>query len=123
MSEETLALARRGFAAWQQGDFDTIEAMLDPAVSWHWFESGDWDCKSRDDVMRTLRQRHEQGFARSSLDFVDAREDTVIVVSHPREVGGADWPEETATTIRFRDGKVVEMQDYRTRQDAIAALS
>jgi ketosteroid isomerase-like protein len=123
MSTETLEQARRGFSAWQQGDFDTIEAMLDPAVKWHWFEPGDWDCDSRVDVMRTLKQRHQEGFARSSLEFVDAGPEAVIVVAHPREIGGADWPAETAAVIRFRDGKVISMQDYRTREDAVASLA
>jgi ketosteroid isomerase-like protein len=123
MSEETLALAQEGFGAWQHGDFERIEALLDPSVSWHWFEPGDWDCHSRDDVMRTLRERHAQGFARSPMDFIDGPGDSVIVVIRPREVAGEEWPEEAATTIRFRERKVVEMQDYRTREDAIASLS
>jgi hypothetical protein len=50
MSEQTMKLAREGFGAWQRGDFDTLEAMLDPGVRWHWFEPGEWDCHSRDDV-------------------------------------------------------------------------
>jgi ketosteroid isomerase-like protein len=123
MGTEKLEQARQGFSAWQDGDFDTIEAMLDPAVRWLSFEPGDWDCNSRDDVMRTLRQRHQEGFARSSLDFVDAGLDAVIVVAHPREIGGAEWPDETATLIRFRDGKVISMQDYRTGDDAVASLA
>ena len=62
-------------------------------------------------------------FALAPLDFVDAGRDTIIVVSGPREVGGYDWPEETATTILFRDGKVIDMQDYSTRGEAVASLS
>ncbi len=38
-------------------------------------------------------------------------------------VAGDDWPEEAATIITLRDGKVVEMQDYRTRDEALAAGS
>jgi ketosteroid isomerase-like protein len=123
MGSETLERARRGFNAWQEGDFETIEAMFDPAVSWHWFEPGGWDCNSRKDVMRTLRHRHHEGFARGELEFIDAGPDTVIVVSHPRDIGGPEWPAETATVIRFHDGKVVSMQDYRTRDEAVASLT
>ena len=121
MSEETLTLAREGFAAWQQGQFDTIESILDPQVQWRWIEPGDWDCRSREDVMRTLRERHAEGFGRSDLEFIDAGPDMVIVVAHPREVGGDDWPAEAATIITFRNGRVVEMQDYRSREEAMAA--
>ena len=35
-----------------------------------------------------------------------------MVVSHPSEVGGSEWPEETATVIRFCGDKVISMQDH-----------
>ncbi len=122
MGGQSMETARRGFEAWQRGDFETIKAMLDPNVRWRWFEPGDWDCRSREDVMRTLRERYVQGFGRSELEFVDAGDDAVIVVAYPRAVAG-DWPEEAATIITFREGKVVDMQDYRTRDEALAAVS
>ena len=122
MSEQTMALVREGFGAWQRGDFAAIEAMLDPTVRWRWFEPGAWDCHSRDDVMRTLRERYEQGFAASELEFLDGAEDSVIVVAHPAAVGGEGWPEEAATVITFRQGKVTTMQDHRSKGDALAAV-
>jgi hypothetical protein len=70
--------------------------------------------------MRTLRERHEQGFSRGDLEFVDAGGDSVIVVAHPSAVGGDEWPAEVATVITFREGKVTSMQDYPTREDALA---
>jgi hypothetical protein len=114
-------LAREGFEAWRQGNFETIENMLDPHVEWRWFEPGDWDCHNREEVMRTLRARHAQGFARGDLEFRDVGENAVIVVSHPSEIGGPEWPAETATVIKFRDDRVISMQDYRTEADARAA--
>ncbi len=122
MGGQSMKTARQGFEAWQRGDFETIEAMLDPDVRWRWFEPGDWDCRSRQDVMRTLRERYAQGFGRSELEFVQAGDDAVIVVAYPLAVAG-DWPEEAATIITFREGKVVDMQDYRTRDEALAAVS
>ncbi len=123
MSSHSLALAEQGLAAWRNGDFETLERLLDPAVEWHWFEPGEWDCHSREDVLSTLRERHARGFAAGELDFRDVGGDTVIVVSHPSEIGGPEWPAETATVMRFRDGKVVSMQDYRTELEAFAAVA
>ncbi|MDP9223437.1 MAG: hypothetical protein M3P18_06200 [Actinomycetota bacterium] len=123
MSSHSMDTARRGFEAWQRGDFETIEAILDAHVQWRWFEPGDWDCQSREDVMRTLRERYEQGFGGSQLEFVETGDDAVIVVAHPRAVAGDDWPEEAATIITLRHDKVVEMQDYPTREEALAAVS
>jgi hypothetical protein len=107
--------------AWRGGDFATIEQLLDPNVVWRWYEPGEWDCRNRADVMRTLRQRYEQGFARGDLEFHDAGENAVIVVSHPSEIGGPEWPAETATVMTFSGDRVISMQDYRTEADARAA--
>jgi len=112
MSVETMRLAREGFAAWQRGDFETLEAMLDPSVQWRASVPGEWDCHSRADVMDVIKERYRQGFGGP---------DTVIVVAHPAAVGGDEWPKEVATVITFGDGKVTDMQDYRTRQEALTA--
>lgn len=122
MSDEAIAVAEEGLDAWRRGDFETVERILDPRVEWRWFEQGEWDCYGRDAVMRTLRERHAQGFARGALEFRDGGEDAVIVVSHPSEIGGSEWPAETATVMRFQGGKVVSMQDYRTEREAIEAV-
>jgi ketosteroid isomerase-like protein len=123
VADEPLTIARAGFDAWRRGDFDAVEQMLDPAVQWRWFEPGDWDCHDRDQVMRTLRQRHAHGFAEGRIELRPGGEDSVIVVAYPSEVGGPEWPAETATIIRFRGGKVVSMQDYRTEREAIDAVA
>src|SRR5205085_10607780 len=100
-----------------------LELQLEPACEWHWYEPGEWDCQGSNEVLRTLRERHEQGFAAGSLEFRDVSDDTVIVVSRPSEIGGAEWPPETATVMRFRSGNVVSMQDYRNELEALAAVA
>jgi hypothetical protein len=122
MNSKPTEIAREGVEAGRKGDFETIEEILDPNVEWRWFEPGEWDCHGRDDVIRMLRERYEQGFARGELQFRDGGERSVIVVSHPSEIGGPDWPSETATVMQFRNERVVSMQDYRTEAEAVAAI-
>src|SRR6266550_2486633 len=121
VSSDPMVVATEGLEAWRRGEFDRLERILDPDVEWGWFEPGEWDCKNRDDVMRTLRERYEQGFATGTLELKDGGENAVIVVSHPSDIGGPEWPEETATIMRFRASKVVSMRDYRTEADALKA--
>jgi ketosteroid isomerase-like protein len=116
-------IAREGLEAWRKGDFETIEEILDRNVEWHATEPGEWDCHGRDDVMQTLRERYEQGFAKGDLQFREGGEHAVIVVAHPSEIGGPDWPSETATVMQFRNQRVVSMQDYRTEAEALAAVA
>lgn len=121
MAETALEIARRGLDAWGQGDFSTMESILDPNVGWRSFEPGAWDCENRGDVMGVLRGRYEQGFSRAELEFLSLGEEAVIVVAHPSQIGGEGWPDEAATILRFAEGRVVDMQDYPTRQDALEA--
>src|SRR6266487_2643908 len=102
MRSKPIAIASEGLGAWRRGDFEAVEHILHPDVEWRWFEPGDWDCHGRDEVMQTLRERHAQGFAEGDLYFLDGGEQAVIAVSHPREIGGPDWPAGTATVMRFR---------------------
>jgi ketosteroid isomerase-like protein len=113
-----LELARAGLAAWRRGDFDALEELLAPEATWHAVEPGEWDCESREDVLRTLRERHEQGFTAGPVELVEGGPGTVILLSRPAEVGGPEWPEETAIAISFREGKVVALRDYPTLRDA-----
>ena len=117
-----MAVATEGLEAWRKGDFETLERILDPDVEWRWFEPGEWDCRNREDVMRTLRERYDQGFAKGRLEFKDGGGNAIIVVSHPSEIGGPEWPDETATLMRFRQARVVSMQDYRTEAEALDAV-
>ena len=117
-----MAVATEGLEAWRKGDFETLERILDPDVEWRWFEPGEWDCRNREDVMRTLRERYDQGFAKGRLEFKDRGGNAIIVVSHPSEIGGPEWPDETATLMRFRQARVVSMQDYRTEAEALDAV-
>jgi len=117
-----MAVATEGLEAWRNGDFETLERILDPDVEWRSFEPGEWDCRNREDVMRTLRERYEQGFAKGRLEFKDGGENAIIVVSHPSEIGGPEWPDETATLMRFRQARVVSMQDYRTESEAVETV-
>jgi ketosteroid isomerase-like protein len=121
VSSTPAEVARKALEAWRAGDFETIERTLDPNVEWRWFEPGEWDCHNRGDVMRTLRERHDEGFPQGDVEFHPAGDDAVIIVTHPSRIGGPDWPDETATVMKFRDDRVVSMQDYRTEADARAA--
>jgi len=71
--------------------------------------------------MRTRRQRHAAGFAQGHVNIQQAGSEVVVVTAHPSEIGGSEWPGETSTVIRFREGKVVAMHDYRTEAEALAA--
>ena len=115
-------IAREGLAAWRKGDFGSVEEILDPKVEWHATEPGEWDCHGRDEVMETLREGYDQGFAKGDMEFREGGENAVIVGAHPSEIAGSDSPPEVATVMQFQNERVVSMQDYRTGAEALAAV-
>ena len=121
MSDE-LTLATQGLEAWRRGDIGLVAEMLDSAATWRATEPGEWDCESPEAIVGTLRERHEQGFGRGRIELHDAGQGRIVAVSWPQEIGGEEWPDETATVISFRGSKIVSMQDYRTREEALAAV-
>jgi hypothetical protein len=123
VSKTPTDIAREGLEAWRAGDFETIERILDPDVEWGSSEPGESGCHGREDVMQTIRERYEQGFAMGELQLRAGGEDAVILIAHPSEVGGPDWPDETATVMRFHGRQVVSMQDYRTEAEALKAVA
>jgi hypothetical protein len=61
MDKETLEQARAGLLAWQAGDVQALEPLLDPEVELTWWEPGEWDCRGREAVLALLRDRVSEG--------------------------------------------------------------
>jgi ketosteroid isomerase-like protein len=123
-------LARHGYEALMRGELEVLEHLMAPDLTWHWWERGPWDCNSRDEALAVIRERLGQNAIGELREVTDVGEGRVLVVTGLRpdsEISAADLglPEghdETANVITIRDGKVVSMQDYRSRAEAIDAL-
>jgi ketosteroid isomerase-like protein len=114
----TTELIETGLRAWAGGDLDALEAVLDPEVSLRWVEAGQWDCIGREQVMRLLRQRQADGLRPYAMR-IDRLDESTFVVS-PASLGDRSEPFSAATRITVTHGKVSEMQQYRSRADALS---
>ena len=127
---ENERLAREGYEALMRGELEVLEELMDPDLTWHWWEHGPWDCHSRDEALAVIRERIGQRAIGELKDVSEVEPDQVVVVMQMRsdsEVGAEDLGlppghVETANLITFHEGKVVAMHDYRTRAEAIQAL-
>jgi hypothetical protein len=72
-------------------------------------------------VLRVLTQRRREGVNGAEVELIDAGEDVLVSVSHTVDRPG--WPDEPATVIRFRDGKAIEMRQFKSRAEALTAAS
>jgi ketosteroid isomerase-like protein len=122
MDAELFERARSALASWQQGDLSALEPLLDPAVELLWWQPGDWDCHGREAVLALLRDRAEHGAGKAEVELTEAG-DNVLVVSRKQTVhDGPQAGTRPATVVSFRDGKVISMRQFRSREEALAAV-
>ena len=124
MSRENVEVVRHAYEAFLRGDLDAVAAVLDPDATWTWVEPGPWDCHDADDVLSVLRRRRTEDMVGRLREIVDAGDHVVMRLEHADpETYGAE-PGETAVTLvaTVRDGRIVHLQDYRSKADALAAV-
>jgi ketosteroid isomerase-like protein len=121
MSTELLNEARSGLEAWQRGDVDALEPLLDPEVELTWWEPGEWDCHGREAVLALLRERVDEGAGAAEIELIDAADDAIVATRAATVPDGPAAGLRPATLITFRDGKVITMRQFRDRSEALAA--
>lgn len=120
MTAELLDSARAGLEAWLRGDVDALAPLLDPEVELLWWVPGEWDCHGRDAVLSLLRRRKSEGTGTDQIELIDAGRDRIIAGRGPSS-DNAEAGSSPATLITFRDGKVIQMRQFRSREEAVAA--
>ena len=122
MDSDVMLRMRAGLEAWQRGEVSALEPLLDPAVELLWWERGEWDCHGRDAVLGCLRERVASGVNGGEIDLAEAGEDRLVVSRRGVLDEGPAAGLSPATLIALRDGRVVSMQQFQSRDDALAAL-
>jgi ketosteroid isomerase-like protein len=128
MSRENVEIVRRSNAAANRGDLDAAFACYAEAAVWH-SRSDEPDTGS----YRGLDAIRAQAGTWASMlddlrfeldDYVDAGEHVIAsgwMCGRGTE-SGAEVREPFAWVLRLRDGQVVEVREYRSRDEAIEAL-
>src|SRR3954447_7980572 len=120
MSTDNAGLVRDGFEAFLKGDFDALRELMEPDAQWLYWEPIPGDCLDRDRIIATLRERHAEGVVGGLAAVVEGGEKLLVEITGPRL---EEWglPEgRAAMVVTMRDGRIVRMQDHRTRRDALA---
>ena len=122
MDSDVMLRMRAGLEAWQRGEVSAREPLLDPAVQLLWWERGEWDCHGREAALSCLRERVATGVNGGELDLAEAGEDRLVVSRRGMVAEGPAAGLSPATVIALSEGKVVSMQQFQSRDDALAAL-
>jgi ketosteroid isomerase-like protein len=132
MSEENVEIARRSFEAFNRAfteGADDLYALLDPEVEWipatAILEGRSYH--GHEGVRRWIEdmKRDWEDFEPRPEEFLDLGDDRVLALGswHARGRGGdvpLDFPH-AAWLAQYREGKLVRMQTFTERQEALEA--
>jgi ketosteroid isomerase-like protein len=131
MSEQNVEIARSGYEALMRGDVDAVFELLAPDLSWQGWDPSAGDCHSREDAMSVIKERlHERAIGQVE-EIIDIDDERIIVVTRGNpdfeqryaELGLPEGHDQIASLVTIRDGKVVQMRDYKTKAEAVASVS
>src|SRR5918999_3630098 len=131
MSAENVEVVRRSFEAFARGDLDAAFEAYDPSIEWctaH-YEPDQQVYRGFDGLRRfaaTIGEPWQDRFADTvTADAFIDRGDLVVVPWHGLLHGrGSRIEIEVSETYvaRLRDGKIVRVDEYRTKEEALEAV-
>jgi ketosteroid isomerase-like protein len=110
------------FGALRRGDFDDAAGLLDPDVSWQGLRA-EWVCHGREEVVDTFRSGLERRREIDALEFTRGGEQVVLGARGASIDAVEDEPLEGQifNVFTLRDGRIVRIEDYRGRREALTA--
>lgn len=123
MGETELQAVFDHFQARRHRDLDAVAATLDPRVV-HQGVEPDLVCSGRRQVLELVRSSFGRGQSGvESIEFIDAGERVIVRLTGRqfREVPFLQG--ELCMVFSLRDGVVTRIDDYRTRDEALAAVT
>ena len=121
MTEESLQLLRTALEAFKRGDLEAVRPLLDPDVEWLAERQYRYRCDGPDQVMELFAKQAAVG-PPESVEFVDAGDRVVVLARGSFETPAGEPVNEAVMVITVRDGRIVHMQDYGNREEALAAV-
>jgi ketosteroid isomerase-like protein len=123
MSEANMELVFDHLNARRTRDLARLESQLDPDVV-HQGVLPELVCHNRAEVLDNIRRSFRRdGFGVERLEMVDAGDHVVVGLAGPRfrDVPWAPLDGQIYVLYTLRDGRIVRMQDYLNRPDAMTA--
>ncbi len=123
MSQENVEIVRKAVAAYARGDLDAALTNADPDIVWNPVEEA---ATQGQDAIRANVERWEtdwEDYEATPEEYIDAG-DQVLVTIHWSGRGrgsGVEVDIRTYMVYTLRDGKVIRMDEFTERSDALEA--
>src|SRR2546421_4815437 len=119
MSQEKVEIVRRANAAVTRADAASLSELLDDDVAW-WDREDDLDAtvhRGRDGVSKALATLADDisDLRVEVTEYIDAGDHVVtpVRVTGRGQISGASFEEDEVHVLKLRDGKVIEVREYR----------
>ena len=127
MSRENVEVVRRSFEAWQRDDLETWLSCQDPAIEW---DVAVRQVEGAGSVYRGVEGTREgwaafRDFQVELRELRDVDEQRVLVlgdVHYRGPASGIELESPLAEIFTVRDGKIVQIVDYFTYEEALEAV-
>jgi ketosteroid isomerase-like protein len=128
MSQENVEVARRALEALNGGDLDAWMAQTDPEVEWYVLpdDPNPGPYRGYEEVLRMVAQWQAAliDFRGEAQEYIDAGEYVIV----PTRMRGRPRGSEAEVVLdevyvsRIHDGRLVEVREYRTMEQALKAV-
>lgn len=108
--------------AMRRGDLEEVKRWLDPHITWRGVRDAAV-CRGRDEVLEMLRGSLEGRLGADAIELVAADGAAVLGAKLPglAEIGGVDLRGQLFNVFRVGCGRIVAVEDYALREEALAA--
>jgi ketosteroid isomerase-like protein len=103
----------------EREDLDGFLSLLDPQVSWTWWED-EPVCRNREEVAELVREQISRG-RWGKPEIVAETGERAVIDPHPEPV--VEWAPELHHVYTFRDDRIVRIEDYPNREAALKAAA
>jgi ketosteroid isomerase-like protein len=122
-TDDPIELVRRGYDAFNRGDFDAVTDLLDPDVVWQRVAEIEQPIRGAESV-RAFLEPQVFSHQRNEIHAIEVVGECVLVDATFHGRGAASGIEANQRRFhlwRLRDGRVIELRFFLDRDEALAA--
>jgi hypothetical protein len=108
---------RQMWNAWSNGNFDEVETAFAPNARWRAVEDGPWNCESRAQILRVMRENRQwRGAPAGTIEEVTDVGGRILVGFRPDSPRLDGWPLENGILRRPDSGGWARHRDEGLRE-------
>lgn len=121
----TLDTVREAYGRARRGDRSGLRELIADDATWHPAREGAWNpCRDGDMIVKTLVWRSGRANRLRPGETIDLGDRVLIQLRGKRleRLGARGFFPRLFQIVEVRDGRIVRMQDYPRREEALAAV-